>query len=86
MSFWWLKPNGLPQYAGEIAEAARRLDQTVADGTRVRLQETEGAARVHTATVEEMQARADESRANAQAADKGKMTKKPQKMPPRRTR
>lgn len=65
----------LPQYAGEIAGAARRLDQAVAGGTRVRLQETKGAARLPTATVTEMQARADESRANAQAADKGKMTK-----------
>jgi alpha-galactosidase len=65
----------LPQYAGEIAAAARRLDEAVANGTRVKLVETEGAARVHTATVEEMQARAEESRANAQAADKGKMTK-----------
>jgi len=64
----------LPQYASEIQGAARRLDEAVASGTRVLLRETEGAARVHTATVEEMQARADESRANAQAADKGKMT------------
>ena len=64
----------LPQYAGEIAAAARRLDEAVADGTRVKTVETEGAARLHTATVEEMEARADESRANAQAADKGKMT------------
>ncbi len=65
----------LPQYAGEIQGAARRLDEAAANGTRVALRETEGAARVHTATVEEMQARAEESRANAQAADKGKMTK-----------
>jgi alpha-galactosidase len=64
----------LPQYASEIPAAARRLDEAVANGTRVALRETEGAARVHTATVAEMQARADESRANAQAADKGKMT------------
>ena len=65
----------LPQYASAIGVAARRLDEAVANGTRVALRETEGAARVHTATVEEMQARAEESRANAQAADKGKMTK-----------
>ncbi len=64
----------LPQYAGEIAAAARRLDEAVANGTRVKTLETEGAARLHTATVEEMEARAEESRANAQAADKGKMT------------
>jgi alpha-galactosidase len=67
----------LPQYEskGEIAKAARRLDEAVANGTRVKLIETKGAARIHTATVNEMQAKADESRANAQAADKGKMTK-----------
>ncbi len=65
----------LPQYAREIAAAARRLDEAVANGTRVKTIETQGAARVHTATVEEMQAKAAESRANAQAADKGKMTK-----------
>ena len=64
----------LPQYAGEIKAAARRLDEAVASGTRVTLVETEGAARLHTATVEEMESRAEESRANAQAADKGKMT------------
>ena len=65
----------LPQYASEIGAAARRLDEAVANGTRVKLVETEGAARVHTATVAEMEARAEESRRNAQAADKGKMTK-----------
>ena len=64
----------LPQYAGEIKAAARRLDEAEANGTRVKLVETEGAARLHTATVEEMESRAEESRANAQAADKGKMT------------
>ena len=65
----------LPQYAGQIKDAARRLDDAEADGTRVKRVETEGAARLHTATVEEMTAKAEESRANAQAADKGKMTR-----------
>ena len=65
----------LPQYAGEIQSAARRLDDAERNGTRVTTVQTEGAARVHTKTVEEMAAKADESRANAQAADKGKMTK-----------
>ena len=37
--------------------------------------QTEGAARVHTKTVAEMVARRRQARANAQAADKGKMTK-----------
>lgn len=64
----------LPQYAGAIEPARARLAPHVADGTRVRLRETEGAARLKTKSVEEMQAKAAESRANAQAADKGKMT------------
>ena len=64
----------LPQYAGEIKNAAERLGDAVQNGTRVKTVETEGAARLHTATVEEMKSRAAESRANAQAADKGKMT------------
>jgi alpha-galactosidase len=64
----------LPQYAGEIRQAAQRLDEAAKSGTRVRLLETEGAARVHTKTVEEMAAAKEQARANAQAADKGKMT------------
>lgn len=65
----------LPQYQSQINAAAKRLDDAVANGTRVKLQETEGAARLHTKTVEEMSETADEARENAQAADKGKMTK-----------
>jgi hypothetical protein len=34
-----------------------------------------GVARLHTKSVEEMQEKANEARSNAQAADKGKMTK-----------
>ena len=70
----------LPQYAANnsIAAAQARLDAAVADGTRVhRMEGYQGAARLHTKTVEEMTAdkqTADEARANAQAADKGKMT------------
>jgi alpha-galactosidase len=41
----------------------------------VHLRETQGAARLHTRTVEEMQANSEAARANASAADKGKMTK-----------
>jgi alpha-galactosidase len=66
----------LPQYQAEIKDAAKRLDQAVSDGTRVKLVETQGAARLHTKTVEEMEADRTESRANAGAADKGKMTTK----------
>ena len=64
----------LPQYAGEIAGAAKRLDDAEQAGTRVRLRETVGAARLHMKTVIEMADSAAAARANAQAADKGKMT------------
>jgi alpha-galactosidase len=65
----------LPQYAGHVPAAQKRLDDAVASGTRVHLRNWQGAARQHTKTVEEMAARKAESRANAAAADKGKMTK-----------
>ncbi len=64
----------LPQYRGEIPAARERLEQVVRDGTRVRLRETRGAARLHVKTVAEMEDHAAEARANAQAADKGHMT------------
>jgi alpha-galactosidase len=64
----------LPQYAGAIPDAAGRLDEAAAAGTRVSLRETRGAARQHTKTVDEMERDAAEARANAAAADKGKMT------------
>lgn len=64
----------LPQYAGEIKKAARRLDDAEQNGTRVKTIETEGAAHRHTATVEEIESHAAEARANAQAANKVKMT------------
>lgn len=64
----------LPQYADHIPAATQRLEAAVASGTRVRLIETEGAARVHTKTVDEMAAQKEAARQNAQAADKGKMT------------
>ncbi len=65
----------LPQYADSIADAQARLDEAVANGTRVEAIVTEGAARLHTKTVEEMAADKEEARRNAAAADKGKMTK-----------
>jgi alpha-galactosidase len=65
----------LPQYAAEIPKAEARLAAAVADGTRVhRMEGFQGAARLHTKTVEEMAVAKDEARKNAQAADKGKMT------------
>jgi alpha-galactosidase len=65
----------LPQYQHEIAKAQKRLDDAVQTGKRVKLTQTQGAARLHTKTVEEMAADHIAARANAQAADKGKMTK-----------
>ncbi|HWQ15166.1 MAG TPA: alpha-glucosidase/alpha-galactosidase [Roseiflexaceae bacterium] len=65
----------LPQYRDEIPRAARRLAQAEADGTRVRLRETAGAARLRTKTVEEMAGDAARTRALAAAADKGNMTR-----------
>jgi alpha-galactosidase len=66
----------LPQYADEIPDAQTRLDEADQAGTRVKLLEGwEGAARLHTKSVEEMSKHAAEARSNAAAADKGKMTK-----------
>lgn len=65
----------LPQYQGEIAGAKERLEQAERNSTRVKLVQTEGAARLHTRTVEEMASNQAEARANTAAADKGKMTK-----------
>jgi alpha-galactosidase len=65
----------LPQYAEEIPEAKTRLAAHDAAGTRVKTMDGfQGAARLHTKTVEEMAAQKEEARKNAQAADKGKMT------------
>jgi alpha-galactosidase len=60
----------LPQYGGEPAAAARRLVEAERGGTRVRLRDTRGAARLHTQTVEEMARAGTEARALASAADK----------------
>jgi len=68
----------LPTYADEIDAAKARLAQHEANGTRVKLREGwQGAARQHTKTVEEMAQDKAQARANAAAADKGKMTKEP---------
>ena len=65
----------LPQYAGEIEGAKARLSEAETNGTRVKtLEGFAGMARLHTKTVEEMAVQKEESRKNAQAADKGKMT------------
>jgi alpha-galactosidase len=65
----------LPQYAAEIEAAKQRLADHERSGTRVKLVQTQGAARLHTKTVDEMKSDKAAARANADAADKGKMTK-----------
>ena len=65
----------LPNFASEIPAAQSRLAAAESSGTRVRLVQTEGAARLQTKSVEEMAADKAVARANAAAADKGQMTK-----------
>ncbi|MEI8197392.1 MAG: alpha-glucosidase/alpha-galactosidase, partial [Phycisphaerae bacterium] len=65
----------LPQYKKEIPPARRRLAAAVKNGTRVKLLNTQGAARLHTKTVTEQSKDQAAARRNAAAADKGKMTK-----------
>ena len=62
----------LPQYAEEIARAKERWAKAEADGTLIPPIVTEGAARLHTKTVEEMALAQEEARKNAQEADKAK--------------
>jgi alpha-galactosidase len=65
----------LPQYEAQIAAAEQRLEQASANGARVRLRETAGAARLKTKTIEEMAANAAQTRRLAAAADKGNLTR-----------
>lgn len=67
----------LPQYRDEIPRARQRLLDAERSGTRVRLRDIRGAARINIKSVEEMAQQAAEARANAAAADKGKMTQTP---------
>lgn len=61
----------LPNYATEEIEAARqRLEYHEMNGTRVKLLETEGAARLHTRSVEEL-ALDKEAQKTAKTSDKG---------------
>jgi alpha-galactosidase len=64
----------LPQYAAAIPAAQTRLAEAEQTGKRVKLIQTQGAARLHTKTVEEMAADRATSMENADAADKGKLT------------
>jgi len=65
----------LPQFKAEITAAKKRLAAHEKNGTRVKLKNTQGAARIKTKEVSEMLKDKEASRANAKAADKGKMTK-----------
>ena len=64
----------LPQYKDQVPHARQRLEVAVQSGTRVKLAQTEGAARLHTRSIAEMALNKGDARANAAAADKGKMT------------
>jgi alpha-galactosidase len=63
----------LPNYVDETSNAQARLVAHEQKGTRVKLRETRGAARLHTRSVEELARDKAEARANASAADKGKL-------------
>ena len=62
----------LPQYAEEIARAKERWAKAEADGSLIPPIVTEGAARLHTKTVEEMAQDRENARKNAAEADKAK--------------
>ena len=62
----------LPQYAEEIERAKERWAKAEAEGTLIPPIITEGAARLHTKTVEEMAADKAAARKNAAEADKAK--------------
>ncbi len=65
----------LPNFTHVIPEAKARLEQAERNGTRVRLYETQGVARIPVKTVAEMSADRQAATDLAEAADKGKMTK-----------
>ena len=60
----------LPQYGDEPIAARQRLARHDEQGTRVKLIQTQGAARLHTKTVSEMAKDKADASANASAADK----------------
>ena len=62
----------LPQYADEVARAKARWAKAEAEGTLIPPIVTEGAARLHTKTVEEMAADREAATKNAAEADKAK--------------
>jgi alpha-galactosidase len=66
----------LPQYATDVPAAKERLKRHETEGTRVRLKTTTGAARIKTRTVKTLSRNKSEARANASAADKGKLVRR----------
>lgn len=66
----------LPQYRDAIPAAKARLKAHEKAGTRVKLRQTEGAARLKVKTVEEMKKNRAKARENAAAADKGNLVQK----------
>ena len=62
----------LPQYAEEIEKAKARVEKAKKDGTFIPPIVTQGAARLHTKTVEEMMLDREAAKNNAQEADKAK--------------
>ena len=63
----------LPQYAEEIAKAKVRMEEGRKNGTLLPTKEGyQGAARVHTKTVEEMKQDREAATKNAAEADKSK--------------
>jgi alpha-galactosidase len=63
----------LPNYnPADIEAASKRLADHEAHGTRVHLRQTEGAARLHTRTVEEL-AQDAKAKAAAKTSDKGEI-------------
>ncbi len=68
----------LPQFKAGVAAARRRLKAQEKDGSRVKTKpHWKGAARLKVKTVDEMAKNVEAARANASAADKGKMTLEP---------
>lgn len=62
----------LPQYADEIAKAKERWAKAESEGKLIPAKITEGAARLHVKTVEEMAKDKEAARKNAAEADKAK--------------
>jgi alpha-galactosidase len=63
----------LPQFAAEIPKAEERLLRHQKNGTRVKLKQGHGSARLHVKSVAEMSQEAEKNRKNAAAADKGNL-------------